>query len=615
MDPNKEPYPMTIKIKGTETNLKQIFTEDYYYWTKVFKGYSPIEPPGYSVFRKAIKGSNFHGLTLQILLLKCEGHKFPRNPNASILERHCETLFYGPLVVSTNNSNPPYMLSDFTFQTLNDLDELNNQTEKQLPNPADISNLSKFEPLYDNLSPLLEIDYNEETFKLQNVMEAFQNRNIKSRSSNLPYKTINLDEMMQNLDKETFFMYRFKTEIWPNIGIKHNYKDCLYFHNPKDYRRKPDFIRYYPENCQNGINCPNNPYCDMSHSLFETLYHPLKYKVNLWDKIVRDVNNVLYWIRGDRWAFYHDENDQRKIASNGCKLNSSPEFYQSFKNNASVNNFNTSGFLPFAPNEDIGADVSVYQRRHARSDYMLHPSPSLTQPVAIGASNHSLSSQSNYGDPNVIVSPPIGSSLHHTQEVEAKEMSDHSDSLQQNTLYANHLFEGSTIPTRQKSYSENTIEMMRNPYNRHQNFLQPVPQVTNSCSRGNARYISNASPALDSHGVGSTTPSSDINKSKNQNKPESDHLKYLFDPSYGYQRRADSFNSPAPPGLSSKYKMEEIHESRSQCDFQESYNDKLENKFIKTPQRKITEDKANEDSSENSAEHKNDMASQKSASK
>lgn len=213
MDPNKEPYPMTIKIKGTETNLKQIFTEDYYYWTKVFKGYSPIEPPGYSVFRKAIKGSNFHGLTLQILLLKCEGHKFPRNPNASILERHCETLFYGPLVVSTNNSNPPYMLSDFTFQTLNDLDELNNQTEKQLPNPADISNLSKFEPLYDNLSPLLEIDYNEETFKLQNVMEAFQNRNIKSRSSNLPYKTINLDEMMQNLDKETFFMYRFKTEI------------------------------------------------------------------------------------------------------------------------------------------------------------------------------------------------------------------------------------------------------------------------------------------------------------------------------------------------------------------------------------------------------------------
>ena len=426
-----------------------------------------------------------------------------------------------------------------------------------MPNSIDILNLTKFEPLYNNLSPLLEIDLNEETFKLQNVMEAFQNRNLISRSSNLPYKTINLDEMIQSLDKKSFFMYRFKTEIWPNIGIKHNYKDCPYFHNPKDYRRKSDFIRYYPENCPNGINCPNNPYCDMSHSLFETLYHPLKYKVNLWDKIVRDVNNnVLYWIRGDRCAFYHDENDQRKIASNGCKLNLSPEYFQTFKNNTSLKNFNASGFVPFAPNEDIGADVNVYQRRHARSDYMLHSSNSLTQPVAIGVSNHSgfwksnhsLSSHSNYGDPNVIVSPPTGSSLQQAKEIENKEMSDYSDNQHQKTLYANHLFEESTIPTRQKSFSENTIEMMRNPYNRHKNFLEPVSYNTNSQSWGTARYISNASPAFDSHAVDSTTPSSKIYKNKSQNKVESDHLNHLFDPSYFFQRRADSFNLPAPPG-------------------------------------------------------------------
>lgn len=85
---------------------------------------------------------------------------------------------------------------------------------------------------------------------------------------------------MEQLDKETFFMYRFKTELCPDVSQKHSYKDCLYFHNPKDYRRKPDLVRYYPEDCSNGANCLNNPNCDTSHSLFENYYHPLKYKVN-----------------------------------------------------------------------------------------------------------------------------------------------------------------------------------------------------------------------------------------------------------------------------------------------------------------------------------------------
>ena len=56
--------------------------------------------------------------------------------------------------------------------------------------------------------------------------------------------------------------------------------------------------------------------------------------------------------------------------------------------------------------------------------------------------------------------------------------------------------------------------------------------------------------------------------------------------------------------------MEEIHESRSQCDYAESFNDKLENKFIMIPQRKITEDKVNEESFENSAECKNEQNGQ-----
>lgn len=41
-------------------------------------------------------------LGLHILLLKCEGFKFPRNPNAHSLELFCNTHFYGPLVIALN---------------------------------------------------------------------------------------------------------------------------------------------------------------------------------------------------------------------------------------------------------------------------------------------------------------------------------------------------------------------------------------------------------------------------------------------------------------------------------------------------------------------------------
>ena len=55
---DEEPYEMTIKVRQGENSLKNTFTEDYFYWTKVFKGHSPVEPPSYSVFRKEIDDSN-----------------------------------------------------------------------------------------------------------------------------------------------------------------------------------------------------------------------------------------------------------------------------------------------------------------------------------------------------------------------------------------------------------------------------------------------------------------------------------------------------------------------------------------------------------------------------
>lgn len=210
---------------------------------------------------------------------------------------------------------------------------------------------------------------------------------------NYSFTSVNLEELIEKLDKESFYMYRFKTEMWPNISMKHNYKDCLYFHSPKDYRRKPDFIRYYPENWSNGTNCPNNPNCDMSHSFFENLYHPLKYKVNFCDKIVWNAeNSMFYCIRGDRCAFYHDENDRRKIAANGCKLNGTQEDNRSVKSTLSSQGLMTSidqnRFVPFSPHEEISSDVNIYQRKHARSEFIPHQATSLSHPVPVGNSKN-----------------------------------------------------------------------------------------------------------------------------------------------------------------------------------------------------------------------------------
>lgn len=164
----------------------------------------------------------------------------------------------------------------------------------------------------------------------------------------------------------------------------------MYYHNNKDYRRKPDEIRYYPETCPNGSKCPNNPHCDMSHSLFENLYHPLKYKVNACDKIIEDhENDIIVCQRGDRCAFYHNEEDQRKIATNGCKINknsidrTSPVGSDDGRSQIH-SDAGAGGFAPFSPHEEIDPSVGVYQRKHARSDYLAHPLPTLSQPIAIG---------------------------------------------------------------------------------------------------------------------------------------------------------------------------------------------------------------------------------------
>jgi hypothetical protein len=80
---------------------------------------------GKSKFRRFIQLIGMH-----ILLLKCEGFKFPRNPNAHMLELFCNTHFYGPLVVAMNMNNVPYHLASFKHDYLKEVDIINEKEKR-----------------------------------------------------------------------------------------------------------------------------------------------------------------------------------------------------------------------------------------------------------------------------------------------------------------------------------------------------------------------------------------------------------------------------------------------------------------------------------------------------
>jgi hypothetical protein len=152
-------------------------------------------------------------LTLQILLLKCEGHRFPRNPNANPFELHCETLFYGPLVVAMNSKDQPYSLSGFALEDFELLKGLNSELERVQPNPMDLTNYKKCVPEYHLNSPLLNLDLTEESTKLHFIIDYFNKNCPKRDSLNMASMTVHLEILMNQIDKESFYMYRFKTEM------------------------------------------------------------------------------------------------------------------------------------------------------------------------------------------------------------------------------------------------------------------------------------------------------------------------------------------------------------------------------------------------------------------
>jgi len=289
MDPNTLPYNLIKEIKGgllinvvgSETSLKEIFSNDLSLAHSVFDPYAPQNPPLFRVFRRPLDViKELVGTFLHILILKSDGHKFPRNPNAHILELYCGTYFFGPLVVAINHAEKPYALESFGFNELQLLRADNLRLHKVYPPP------------YDSSYPIMENTENLE----YSVEESGENEMISEKKYS-----------------GWFFMYRYKTGYCPEIANKHDWTTCIYAHRFTDYRRPPDKFGYSPEDCaklriETG-ECPEGDNCGFAHSTAERLYHPLKYKTSPCDCFKKMLPSCK---RGQYCAFYHNSSERRQ---------------------------------------------------------------------------------------------------------------------------------------------------------------------------------------------------------------------------------------------------------------------------------------------------------------
>jgi len=291
MKPNSPVYKIEKIIKGiliflltsigNETSLKEVFANDLPLSKLIFGEYSPQDIPSFRVYRRTLDViSELHGKSLHVLILKSEGHKFPRNPNAHILELYCSTYFFGPLVVAINGTEKPYSMESFTLKELELIKSDNLRVHRIYPPPFDAS------------YPTMETDeYSQE-----------------DQSPDSPTK-----DTPKSKHSDSFFMYRYKTSYCPNIANKHDWTLCIYAHRFTDYRRPPDLFDYSPDECQR-INletgeCPEGDNCKFSHSTAERLYHPLKYKTNPCDCFKKMMSICK---RGQNCAFYHNITEKRQ---------------------------------------------------------------------------------------------------------------------------------------------------------------------------------------------------------------------------------------------------------------------------------------------------------------
>jgi len=125
-------------------------------------------------------------------------------------------------------------------------------------------------------------------------------------------------ELLHNLKKdENFYLYKYKTVFCPYI-YEHDRNQCVYAHNPQDYRRDPVQFKYNPIQCtfwsQNQIfsyeegACPNGMQCEQCHGWKELEYHPLYYKT-------KPCNNGKKCNKRD-CPFYHSNAERRDTRPN-----------------------------------------------------------------------------------------------------------------------------------------------------------------------------------------------------------------------------------------------------------------------------------------------------------
>jgi hypothetical protein len=267
-----------LYISGNETSLKQIFSRHTEYFSTAFPE-RPIEDTHFlSVYRKTLDGiQEFQGRQLHILLLKCEGFKYARNPNALPIEQFCSRQFFGPLAIALSLVKPPYSLGNFSLKFLQILSDVNMQRNNNQPSPM-------------------------------RMQQSYSSNSVAAMSKDLA-----LEICLNEMPKDQFYMYKYKTVYCPALNLKHDWNTCIYAHWVYDYRRPPDIYQYKPEICplvaeDRGGLCKDGETCKFAHSHLEKLFHPSRYKIFPCESLRKKIQCN----RKEPCAFYHNNEERRQ---------------------------------------------------------------------------------------------------------------------------------------------------------------------------------------------------------------------------------------------------------------------------------------------------------------
>lgn len=127
-------FKSLIDAQYSMRSVKDVVMQKDSLWKNFFKDHvKGNQTPNFSIFRKNInfrdsgievpEGTDLH---LQLLLLKSDGEKYPRNPNALGLERQLNTYFFGPLILCFDVNYPNTKLLPFPLKYVKDkIEKLN----------------------------------------------------------------------------------------------------------------------------------------------------------------------------------------------------------------------------------------------------------------------------------------------------------------------------------------------------------------------------------------------------------------------------------------------------------------------------------------------------------